>query len=643
MRSATSYFNGTLYRKTMARFWPLWGLWAFGWLFLLPLNMLNRWLNYARQMDPHMLRYMLDEAKNLPDLLSAGVYLALFFAVLCAMAVFGYLYNSRSACWTHALPLRREALFTTQYLAGLSFLLLPLLAAGGLTAMVELSILPMEDWGNALSALLAWLLAQCGICLFFFSFASFCAMFTGNILALPAFYFILNFLAAGVWYLVESLLREFYYGYNGTPGAAEAVEYLTPSYALSRAVRYGYGEAGNRLNSPGTAAAYAAVGVALALISLYVYRRRHVETAGDVVSVALVRPLFKYGVSFCAGLAFGMFTAAFFGWSELPALIPCIVVWSVIGYFAAEMLLRKSFRVLKAWKGAAVMAAVVLLLCLGCLADVFGIVNRVPDAARVESVQVNIEIGAPYDSGRTLNATLTDPAQIEKITALHRAIVSNRNNRNGHSYGSDSDYTFAYLTYTLKGGGELNRRYTGLPVSAGELNTPGTVTYAMKQILDDRALVARAYNFEGFMKNSRLTDAYLDGLFLNGELHGLYVHVDDFRRELWDAVQQDFAEGTIGVRYLFDNSKERRENTYRADLVFEVTRDPNAKGPAGYEDGSYPRETAPSAYPTQALHITLTPQARHTLAVLDKAGIFAEGYTLERDDAQGGGTETVEY
>ena len=52
-------------------------------------------------------------------------HLALLFALLCAMAVFGYLYSHRSACWTHALPMRREALFTTQYLAGLSFLLLP--------------------------------------------------------------------------------------------------------------------------------------------------------------------------------------------------------------------------------------------------------------------------------------------------------------------------------------------------------------------------------------------------------------------------------------------------------------------------------------------------------------------------------------
>ena len=103
MRSATSYFNSTLYRKTLARFWPLWGLWGLGWLFLLPLNFLNSWLRYSRQSDPDVPGFMLQDAKNVPSLLSPGVFLALLFAILCAMAVFGYLYNSRSACWTHAL------------------------------------------------------------------------------------------------------------------------------------------------------------------------------------------------------------------------------------------------------------------------------------------------------------------------------------------------------------------------------------------------------------------------------------------------------------------------------------------------------------------------------------------------------------
>ena len=204
MRSATSYFNGTLYRKTLARFWPLWGLWGVGWLFLLARYFeVSSW----RSNDPAQVLFSM--AKDLPNILSAGLLLAVAFAILCAMAVFGYLYNSRSACWTHALPVRREALFTTQYLAGLSFLLLPLLAVGVLTAIVEMSFLPISSWGAALSALLAWLLAQGGMCLFFFSFAAFCAMFTGHILALPAFYFILNFLVSGLWYLLSNLMREF--------------------------------------------------------------------------------------------------------------------------------------------------------------------------------------------------------------------------------------------------------------------------------------------------------------------------------------------------------------------------------------------------------------------------------------------------
>ena len=360
------------------------------------------------------------------NLLSPGVFLTLFFAILCAMAVFGYLYNSRSACWTHALPMRREALFTTQYLAGLSFLLLPQLAVAGLTAAVEVSFLPMDNWGAALSALGVWLLAQSGICLFFFSFAAFCAMFTGHILALPAFYCILNVLADVIYTLLDGLFHEFFYGYAGSAGTAQIVEYLTPAYALKDAViLFGNSEEGQRFRSPGTVAVYAAVGVALALISLYVYRRRHAETAGDVVAIPLVRPLFKYGVSFCAGLCLGMFSAMFFGWRDgMAVLIASILVWTVIGCFAAEMLLKKSFRVFKAWRGAAVMAAVMLLLCLGCTMDLFGVETRVPQTDGVESLKVTLDLGYPGDSGSSYSAVLTEPENIQKFIDLHRAIVA---------------------------------------------------------------------------------------------------------------------------------------------------------------------------------------------------------------------------
>ena len=588
------------------------------------MNMLNTYFDRYRSTAPQ--KRLMDMAAELPDMLAPGVFLAAFFAILCAMAVFGYLYNHRSACWTHALPLRREALFTTQYLAGLSMMLLPLLAAAVLTAVVEVSFLPMESWGAALSALGVWLLVQSGICLFFFSFAAFCAMFTGHILALPAFYFIFNALAEVLWFLVSALMTEFYYGYVGTPGMEAVVEYLTPTHALAHAAWW-YRDTpaeSAHLSSPGTVAVYAAVGVLLALASLWVYRRRHVETAGDVVAVAVVRPLFKYGVAFCAGLSFGMFTAAFFGWSDLPALIPCILVWTVVGYFVAEMLLKKSFRVLKAWKGAAVMAVVLLVLCLACLSDAFGVVNRVPKAGQVESIWVSIDMGTPYDDGQRLDATITDPAQIEKILALHQAIVDHRD---AEEDSGQTTYTYIALSYTLTGGGRLERGYRSVPVALlNSLDTPGTVAYALRQIQEDRGLVALAYGFGEFMENARLTSAYLDGLYYDGEYDSSYLYLDDYRQELWDAVQADFAEGTIGVRYFYDVSQDRLKNTYVTDLIFEAAvNSSEAKDAAANGEVYY--ETRPS---NRTLRITLTPNARHTLAVLMEAGIWDQGDSLNK-------------
>ena len=144
MGSATSCFNSTLYRKTMTRFWPLWALYGVIWAFLIPLNLLNQffWLQERYQGELDLQSMLTSAALDIPYLLTMGVALSLVFGALAAMASFGYLYNNRSAAMMHALPLRREALFTTQYLAGLSCLLLPHLAVALVTAAAELAFLP---------------------------------------------------------------------------------------------------------------------------------------------------------------------------------------------------------------------------------------------------------------------------------------------------------------------------------------------------------------------------------------------------------------------------------------------------------------------------------------------------------------------
>ena len=622
MRSATSYFNGTLYRKSLARFWPLWVLYGVIWLFALPLNMLTTY--FSRYMSAPPQRRLLDLALNVPDSLSIGLLLAAFFAILCAMAVFGYLYNHRSACWTHALPLRREALFATQYLAGLSFLLLPQLTVALLSAIIEVSLLPMSSWSAVLSALLTWLLAQSGVCLFFFSFAAFCAMFTGHILALPAFYCILNVLASVIYTLMDGLFHQFFFGYTSSSGAARLSIWLTPFLALRDALLWRVNlDESRHLYSSVTVAVYAAVGAGLALASLYVYRRRHVETAGDVVAVPLVRPLFKYGVSFCSGLCIGMFTAAFFSWSRMSALVPCILFWTVIGCFAAEMLQKKSFRVFKAWKGPVIMACVMLLLCLGCYADLLGVSAKVPKLDQVDQVDVELNLGYPNDQGSYLSLTLTDPENIQRFLELHQALVDDRARLD---YGSPhheagQDYTSLQLRYTLKGGSSLNRKYSSLPLYRADLENEGSFTALVQSIAEDREMVAQAYGFDSFLTNSRLTGAWLTGLTTpEGHIDYDRFYVDDFAKELWEAVQQDFAQGNLGERYLFDSDPERQQNTYYTDLEFVS------------EEIVTSNESAPAAARGRRLSITLTPQAKHTLAVLDRTGLWEQGYALAARD-----------
>ena len=99
MRSKTSCFNGTLFRKNLSRYWPLWGLASFGGA-MFPLAMRLELLhNGFRFWSP------LETRQAYYTVLSYGVpVISIVYAILCAMAVWSYLYNARSVGMMHTLP-----------------------------------------------------------------------------------------------------------------------------------------------------------------------------------------------------------------------------------------------------------------------------------------------------------------------------------------------------------------------------------------------------------------------------------------------------------------------------------------------------------------------------------------------------------
>ena len=310
MLSRTSYFNATLFRRNLTRFWPLWGLASFiGALFPLAvlLDMVHRgWHSFS---GPEFTQMYYNAVSAVP-------VISLVYAALCAMAVWGYLHNTRSVGLMHTLPIRREGLFLTNFLSGLTMTLIPYAVTGILCVVVSLCGGAFDARGLAVTVL-----AVLGESFFYFSSATFVAFITGNVFAMPPLYALLHFLAVLLDWLISSFAQGFIFGFS--THYTGVAEWLSPTvYLVSRVHPDGQYAEVQRTLADGTSytdsvltavdlenfwlvGVYALAGLALALLALLLYRSRRSETAGDVVAVGWLRPVFRYGVAGVCALGGG--------------------------------------------------------------------------------------------------------------------------------------------------------------------------------------------------------------------------------------------------------------------------------------------------------------------------------------------------
>ena len=127
MRSATSFFDKTIIRTDVKRFWPLLFLYTAIWTIMLPVY---QWVDLGWGYD-----YPGD---YLYDMMFGGVIMGLIFGGLFAMAVFAYLMNSRSVGLMHSLPVSRGAQFCSHVAAVMGMLTAGKLVVAVLTVLVQL-------------------------------------------------------------------------------------------------------------------------------------------------------------------------------------------------------------------------------------------------------------------------------------------------------------------------------------------------------------------------------------------------------------------------------------------------------------------------------------------------------------------------
>ncbi|MEY8389463.1 hypothetical protein AALC17_19715 [Oscillospiraceae bacterium 38-13] len=471
MRSKTSYFNPALFRKNLTRFWPLWGGASFiGALF--PLALLAV-LIQSGELD----------AIQSPLEITCGYYsvvayllpvLSLFYGALCALAAWGWLYNPRSVGMFHSLPITRKSLFLTDFLSGMSMMLIPYAVTGVLAVLISAAIRGLEPVGLAVTVL-----CVLGESFFYFCFATLMVFVTGNPFAFAGFYFLFHFLAAGAEWLVSLLMNQFYFGVSRSYEGV--IEFLSPTLYLTRRMEVltesqrittpdGWVETGAlesvTLANGWLVGTYALAGLVLLAGAWALYRRRRSECAGDVVAVGWMKPVFRYGVALCAAFTGGLLLYALFcdgfqsldGSADALPMAVCMAVAGVIGYYIASMLLSKSLQVFRgSWKGVLATGIAAAALCLTIAADPFGVETRIPESAE----SVALYISGIHGSG--VNAVLEDPGDIDQVRDLHWALLAERDSlgTSTQQIPADQDMynVMLVLRYYLPGDKMLHRYY----------------------------------------------------------------------------------------------------------------------------------------------------------------------------------------
>lgn len=537
MRSKISFFNGTVFRKNLSHYWPIWILYLIGLICMIPVRIF-----LLTNADPSYTAKQLAETRTSSYMYvlsnSLNVIACFVIAAASAMAVFYYLYNARSAQAYHSFPVRREELFITNYLSGFLFYTVPNL----LTLLVGVFVCVARGI-TSLEYLLLWVLLMEGMTFFFYNMTILIGMFTGLLVAVPLFCVIANCLYVVCRYVVVSVLGIIGYGLSDLY-AERFISILSPLLFMRSKVSistdWSSSQADFHVYGGRYVAIYAGVGVLFGIAAFFLYRKRRIETTGDVFSVSFFKPVFRWG-----GAAFlGMFGAVIFepvitvrlsAAEKFWLIAACTAAIGLFAFFLLDMILQKSARVFTKKKflefGIYTLAVFGFLSCLEL--NVFGLENKMPDAADVRSV--NMQFYYPVYE--------TSPDQIEDVLAIQKQIIDSKKEFEAYeSKAEEKNIGWVQFQYTLMDGTPYTRNYA-IPVDEDAAADEDSVVAKIRKKSCDVDSFLRG-NICLNLDETEITSISVDVYDENAESHDETIEESDIGAVL-EAYKQDVAEGNL--------------------------------------------------------------------------------------------------
>lgn len=439
MRSKTSWYNNELTKQNFRHV---------GWISLIYFIAMAVAIviNILMKIEQDDRYYFYHDSLNLFEHGMFLQILTLFIVpIMTAIFLFRYLHHKDASDFIHSLPMKRKHLFYHQVLFGFGTMLGPV-SLIALSLFIMHFVVDVSEFYQ-LSSLGYWYGITSLILSLVFALTVFVGQLTGTSIIQGIFTFIFLLFPAGFSILVMFNLNYALIGVADYYFMNEKVFEFSP---LTDLPNFLYSHV-----STTKIIIYIIATLVLLAVSLFLYRKRNVETATQTITFQILKPIFIYSFTFCFTLIGGLyFGAVQYGYDWI---VFGYFLFSIFGYLIAQMTLNKTWRIFNKWKEYVIFFIACAVLFLLVMLDFTGFENRVPDPANIDEVYVNDEPYQYHLSGEELDqfSGITDEQTIKAITTLHQRLINDSKRGDFLNYQKQS----ISLRYQLSNGKQLVREY----------------------------------------------------------------------------------------------------------------------------------------------------------------------------------------
>jgi ABC-2 type transport system permease protein len=374
--------------------------------------------------------------------------------VAAGLLLFRYLQNEASVDMIHSLPIRRVTLYVSHIMSGLLLLLVPIVLMSCVTFFVTKSI---EEFHSILTPLelLSWTgLITLLTCMMFFVTVA-VGMMTGMSSAQAILTYIFFFLPIGMVAMVSYNLSFLLFGFSSI-FIDEKLTYLSPFLRFV--------EIWNTKDpfSILEIFIYTIIVICSFFIGLGLYKARQLESATDVIAFPFLKPVFKYGVTFCS-MTIGGSYFSITGTLNWSWIIFGYISGALIGYIVAEMILQKTWRIFhfRVFTGFIGYSIIFIIILFSIKTDLIDFEKKLPRMDQISEVYFGDKYEMQELMRNDIEVYSDSKLYIQDVRNLHEYITGKQDlieAQTDEKYRQDM-----VITYRLNDGRLFTREYR-LPV-----------------------------------------------------------------------------------------------------------------------------------------------------------------------------------